>query len=235
MVTAITVETDSVAFNIGIGMWGADIIGPVAIYPQRDFQEAPHVGEEVNMAKGIWSSHIGVAGVGQYSLSRKRPAIAFGRIDVYFREPTEEEIRHDVRMLGEQVVDEPTEEDREKGYRRLEGGIDDGLKYTGPERVLRTVVTTRVCEGEAPDAVQSLWGEIKGLSRESRMIVPQSYHLFAASGGRVVQYAFGEPENYDRSKSHAMGHVEIEDRKMTFFPNSDRTHPIDFTGLLWRD
>ena len=45
-VTVITKEVDIPTFNTGIFMWGANIISPVAVYPDSEFQTLQYYYEE---------------------------------------------------------------------------------------------------------------------------------------------------------------------------------------------
>lgn len=226
----ITKEIEVGPFKAGILISEADLLSPVVVHAEKTHQRPWDVDEQITKALSAWAAYAGPAGIGQFSLGNNQNIIALGRVNTYFRKPLEEEIKEDIDTLGEQVLDESKPEDEGKAYIITKGWMK-GLKYTGPERLVKTVILTRVKRAQPYD-ISDLLTDVDRDSEKGEMIVTQGYHLLSAQKGTIFYTAFMEREKYDRNKLELFGQVEIKDKKMIWLPKGDKKNPIDYTPEL---
>ncbi|MFC2142927.1 hypothetical protein ACFLQN_00850 [Candidatus Aenigmatarchaeota archaeon] len=241
-------EIDSRTFTYGLlSTWseqGLDMFAPVAIYPGNgEFQRLQDVyGESAKEAINCWSYHAGPGGIGQYSLKRDRSGLVLAKMIIHFRHPTQDEMHTDIEEFGEQVLREPTEENEHLPIVGGEG-IDAGMVFTGPSRIVKTVFAARAVDSGLPQAVGDIVDDIDTrYDTTDSMTVPQAYLLFFADGGRIQHGSFQKPEEYDPTGLTHFGDLEFtgdmplsrSQRKLTFYPHGNRGHPIDFTEAIVR-
>ena len=234
----ITKETDIHAFQAGIFISDAELLSPVAIYPRSGYQRPWEMTEELSHAASAWASYAGPAGICQFSVKNKKPAIAVARFNAYFRQPYQEEIAEDFHELGDQVVGPSLEKASEEDKKRPTGMLFGKPHiYMGPERAEKAVFVTRVVKGEMPDVIYEYIKEVDEASEDGDMIVSQGYQVFFAKDGRLLYCALSpkEPEKYDSGSMRHYGDIDITDGRMTWYPKGDRSNPVDFTETIRRD
>lgn len=226
-------EMDVNSFHSGIFLSDADMLAPVRFRSEQGFRPMTAYLHESREHPRSWAYYAGPAGIGQYSL-KKGPAGALTRLDVHFRDPTEDEMYQDSRDFGEQVIGPCVTDASEEEIERFKNNrtlvfLGNSHYYMGPPRALKYVFLTRVFRGEIPADLAELAAEINGISESGEMIAPQCYHFMHAEGGRMRYMAFKMPEDYDPSKLVPFGFVEAEDGKLTYFPDRERKFQIDLT------
>lgn len=228
-----TEERDIHSFQAGIFAFGADILVPVGIVARSHrFQPLQDFFAEMERHPEVWSAYAGPAGVGQYSLTHG-PAGVLSRVNVYFRNPTQEEAAVDYMHFGEQVMGSKLSElGAGRVARASFRSMGDWWEYAGPERIEKSVFVTRVFSGAMPSDVSDIVREVDAKSGTGDMIVPQGYQFMHATDGRILYGAFARAEDFYPDKLTVFGSVEIKGREMTYFPGEDRSHPIDFSLAL---
>lgn len=235
-IEVITKEVDIFAFQSGIFFSKANLLSPVAVYPETGFQSLETFLDGQKEYSQQWVSYAGPAGIGQYSL-KHGPANIVARFNTHFRHPTKEEMSWDFEHYGEQVLgpivnEVPKDEvEKYKGNTRIRVFGED-FYFTGPPRMIKSVFLTRVFPGEMPEDISRFIKEVDEASEIGEMIVSQGYQFFHAEKGRMLYLPFGKVEEFDSSKASLFGTVEIEDRIMTYYPMGDKSHPVDFTEAI---
>ncbi|MBI3334449.1 hypothetical protein HYZ97_03095 [Candidatus Pacearchaeota archaeon] len=234
----ITRETEIHAFQAGIFMSDADVFSPVAIYPNRaDSQTLQDFFDEQQTHPSQWMSYAGPAGIGQYSLRRRKPAGVLARFDIHFRYPTDDEMQTDFQHFGEQVlgptVKEVPKDEREKykgnGVFRLWG---KDHYFTGPPRLIKSVFLSRVFPADIPADVSDLVREVDEVAETGDMITSQGYQFLHSIDGKIMYLPFGKIEDFDTSKMKMFGTMEMDGKRLVYLPNGDRSHPIDFSQAM---
>jgi len=236
--TFITKETDVHAFHAGIFFSEADLISPVSIYPSVDFQTLENFHEESKAYPSQWMTYAGPAGIGQYSL-KKGPAGALAKVEVHFRHPSTDEMKHDFNEFGEQVLGPPVKEVPEEEKQSYKNNAifklwGDDHYFMGPSRIVKSVFLTRIFPGDLPEDISRVVQEVDELSEKDEMIVPQGYQFLHAKEGKMHYMPLGKKEDYRPSKLDLLGFVEINNGSMTYYPKGDKNHPIDFTVAIRR-
>lgn len=232
----ITRKLDIHAFQAEIFMSDANLFSPVTIYARAP-QSLEEVFEEQKTHPSRWMSYAGPAGIGQYSLVRGKPAGILARFDAHFRGPAKHEMEADFEDFGEQVLGPAVEEVAENEREQYKGnGIftfcGKDHYFTGPPRLVKSVFLSRVFSGNLPTDVSDLVKEVDEASETGEKIVTQGYQFLHSIDGKIKYLPFEKSEDYDPSKLVLFGTVEIEDGRMTYYPNGDKSHPIDFTETL---
>ena len=241
----------------GIFSSEASLFSPVEIRLEGEaYASSPHEGfqtlsdcceggaNETQLKKALsaWASYAGVAGVGQYSIIKKKPAMALARFDILFRQPSSEEMKWDFEHFGEQVMGEEIK----KGDKRLEteailtfGGDGENRNvnpsrylYRGMPRFSAFIFNTIVKEGEIPNSIGSLVKEIEKSSAKAKNLVAQAYHFYYASDGKLSYFAFRDGKEYSKDKLMPHGELKIVDKKLIYFPKGLDGPQTDFTQEL---
>lgn len=229
-------EMDPVAFQAGIFMSKASVLGPVAVYAPEGHQGLRHYFEIQKEQPSSLIGWVGPAGVGQYSL-KHGPAGVLGRLDIHFRFPTSEEMHTDFDGFGDQVVgprvDEVPEDEREKydGNAIFQLWGEDHY-FIGPPRIVKSVLLSRVFAGDKPNDISELVDDIEKIAETDTLVVPQSYHLIHAIDGLLTCTAFPDLESYDGSKVRPYGFVKTADGTLTYYPGEDESTAVDFSVAL---
>ena len=238
--TFVTSELDVLAFQHGIFVSESDLLAPVAVRPQFPFMCLKQVFAEQKRQPSLWATYAGPGGVGQYSLKRGKPAGVLARFDVYFREPSQEEMGEDFRNFGEQVVgpavDEVAENERGnyKTNSRFRPFSSAEHFFVGPPRVDKSLFLSRVFNGGIPQDVSRLINEVDAQAEKGEGIVHQGYQFFHAEAGRVVYLPFNTQQGYDPSKLQLFGNVKLSGpNTMAFHPRGGRDS-IDYSAILVR-
>ncbi len=241
-----TKEIELEAFHRGIFITNASVLSPV-VMSEEDAGELQSLEQFYDLQSNFsehlrdWVSYVGPGGIGQYSLIKNTQVNVLGRWDIYFRHPTLEEIEHDLNHYGDQVFGPNVLEvsrAENKSYRghTIFGLGEDYHYFTGPPRLRKSIITTKVFPGDLPEDLTSHLQQLEKIVKTDNLVVFQTYQFLHADKGSLLYSAFNKPEDYDSSKLNKMGSVEIEitdsNRAMTFYAGSDRSHPIDFIGLM---
>jgi len=206
------------------------------------FQSARDVREKLLKAECTWLCYAGAAGVGQFSLRKRKPAFALGRFNTYFRLPTQDEIEKDIDELEYQVLAYPSIKDVDS-WRVISapGSAANGLKYTGPERILKVAFMTRVLGGEPPVDASPLIREIDEASERGDMIASKGYRLVAARNGIIRYLPFEDQEDYNRDNLIPFERVEIvsahgknsvPEEKMLCYLTHHTDNPADLSAAI---
>ncbi|MCX6773492.1 MAG: hypothetical protein NTY68_00650 [Candidatus Micrarchaeota archaeon] len=246
-------ETDLHEFNSNIlqvdtmekGMVQASYIEYSNIQSLRDCCEGGRSIEDLRSALSSWCAYASTQGTALYSLRRNVPAGVIGKFDIEFRPADPNEARNDFESYGEQVIlktwKEATEKERKTGT--MVCALGEEFLYTGPPRMRKFIFTTRAFQGDLPeDLTQAIYeidnqpfpypAEVNFANFvRSDMVQHQGYHFFHANKGRIMYSAFLKPEDYDPKKMSMFGDIEIEDKRLIFYPNGDRGMPKDFGEL----
>ncbi len=229
----------------GIFLTDASLFSPVVIdfesdtnIPHNGFQTLNHTFKggfnETRMkeALSLWGSYAGVAGVAQYSLSRKSPAFALARFDINFRDPTIEEMSWDVNNFGEQVIGKeynPSDLKMRGENRLLVWGSE--FVYTGPKRFDRFVFNTVVRKGSLPSShgdLAELLAKIEEESPKDKLIAPQCFQFYHANNGKLVYSSLGLDQKYSPQELRDYGILEFKNQRLIYNLGKG-SEPIDFT------
>jgi hypothetical protein len=237
----LTKELDILSFQDGIFAYKADFLCPIVISPENHFQTLNDFLKLQNTLLSQWGSYAGPAGIAQYSLQEKIPAGVLARFDINFRRPSESEIRADVEYWGEQVmgpaVDEVSENDKERWKNNSTFKFFGKNHYfTAPDRIHKMIFSSRVFKGNFPNDLTGLIKEVDDISKTNISplgeIIHQGYHFMHSVDGKIKYAAFKELKKYNDSQLIDYGFVEKDNGRFIFYPNGDKTHPIDFTSAL---
>ena len=215
-------------------------VQPVVITPENfDYQTLGDClgdnenARQIQKASSEWASGAAIAGIAQYSITRKKPAGILGRFDIRFRYSLQVEMKNDFDHFGEQVISEITDEPS-KGAPIINVFGKDYV-YTGPLRIDDFIFTTRVFQGLVPSNISQLTKEVDENSVKGELVFKQQYHFFHATRGEISYLPFREPEDFSPEKLIPHGRVEIKDKEMTYFPTGDKSSAVDFTEMLRED
>ena len=251
-------EIDGRTLQGSIFVSRANILAPVIIETEPGFrgleQELEFQGEYLR-AFNPWAI---TGGVGLYSLKRGEPAGFLSRIDLVLRNATDEEMRHDLDYFGEQVapypVGESPEIDKKYEHQPRVPFLGTPFYYTGPPRIVKAVIPTRVFHGGIPDSLDEFRTEIDklGLKETGPGVQPivalQGYRFFWAEKGRMYHLGFppeshipedGKDDPRIRSynarnvRKHLFGDIElVGDETLYYYPLGKRDKRMDASGVL---
>lgn len=236
----VLMRTDPVelpVFQSGIYLSEASVLSPVDVFPNRGFQYLGDIQGEYANGVNQWMTYAGLAGVAQYSLD-KGPAGVLARFELHHRDPFKEEMEQDFQDFGDQVLGPLVEEvagnpDYAKAPKFRFFG--EWHHFTGPSRLDKSRLISRVFSGELPTDVSSLVAEVDELKDEDRMQMFRGYQFIHAVDGKVSYSAFDDTEGYDSNSLGDFGIVEKSGREMVFYPRGDRSAPRDLSFAIKTD
>lgn len=236
----VTTDLDLHTFQTGIFFTEANTLSPVV--PQAkpaEYQTLEYTcretGKIIKEAVGQWATYAAVAGIAQYSLKKNKPVNLLGRANTYFRWATKDEAARDCDHFGDQVIGPSLKEASEELKKRPTINLfGEPHVYTGPERLERIVVASRVFPGRVPADISAVAREVDEASGKNELMVSQGYHFFRAEKGKLTYQAFMDVKEFDPKKMTLHGELELKDNKMTWYPNGDKTMPKDFSDAIYR-
>ena len=228
-----------------IFMTDSNFLAPVVI-PTRfsDFQNMTMYFDEQenNPPKTQWTSWAGLASVGQYSFRKKCGAGVLGRWDIEFRRPSEEEMQADFNLYGEQIMGPKVSEVSGAPMEKWKHNASfeffgDQHYFTGPDRIVRSVFSSRFFQGRIPEDLSSFVREIDELSPKDKMVAKQGYFLVHGNNGELRRGGGESPDDALR-KMENYGHVELDshEESMSYVPpGASIDEAIDFTLGIYKE
>ena len=200
-----TEEVDGREFQKHIFLLNANVLSPViweAEQGRQTLEEASEIHKEFMRGWTPWAI---AGGIGLYSLKRKKPVGLLARVDLLFRDATDDEMRDDFDHFGEQVAPYPVGEsaDIDRQYKdnpRVQV-FGAPFYYAGPPRLIKAVIPTRVFQGGIPSWLVKFKSEIDRIALAPTApgikpsVVAQGYRFFWAEQGKVYQLGFA-PDDF---------------------------------------
>jgi hypothetical protein len=233
--TIITEEIDVHDFQQWILKSDAELLAPVAIYPDKQKQMPENAPEQLGRASAIWEAFTGPAGIGQFSLEKQGPVLAVARFNVYYRQPNQEESIEDIKEGRYSISGDSLEKVSLSGVDLSTNKFlrQPKIRYRNL-RVKKVVLATRVTKNVCSD-IQRCIEELDHVSETSDLIESTGNPVFFARQGNLQYCALSNrKQEYDSSLLSWYGDVEIVDDKLMFYSRGDRDFSQDFTRIMWR-
>jgi len=241
-----THEIDIEAFRAGLFICGPNILSPVswtpAIQGTVNLREACEQGKDAKNSFIPWAI---AGGIGLYSLA-EHPAGLITRWDVFFRHAVASEAEEDFAHFGEQVMGPEVgkgEDGKYKGHAKIKCFRKE-FYYTGPERVLKSVFSTRVFQGALPskERFAEFVKQIDGLAEKVKSesgnfadgIACQGYMFFHADAENIYHAGFKNLVNYNPGNMKLWATLKLRNsgKTLDFYPEGNKAECIDYSICL---
>jgi hypothetical protein len=237
----------------------ATVLAPFLYLAEEEFQTLEKAFEIQKEFMRHWTPWAVTGGIGLFSLKRNQPAGLLARVDLQMRPASTREMQQDFQFFGEQVVSyvvgEDPQRDEEFKHNPQVKLWDKMFYYTGPPRLVKALIPTRVFKGEIPLSLEEIKSEVDNIALSPTgpkfphepEVAPQGYRFFWAKDGIVHQIGFAPDEytpkddekdpritSYNPKKvtENIFVKLEIDDGNLYTYVGGDRDKKSDHTLIL---